>query len=135
MTGNQQPRDLNKVVNDILRNRKFDFIDSYKKRRFRLSEDQAQQLEHEFKTNNTWSKKYIVLLAKKLHLSIAKLYKWNWDRKKKSGCKDLFQVEVVNKEEATGTIDPLSGENNFDCPMGQVEQSLTSQELDNTSIY
>lgn len=127
-TGKPQPRDLNRVVNNILQNRKWDFMDSYKKRRFRLSDHQAHLLELEFKANSNWTKKDIVALAKKLHLSIAKLYKWNWDRKKKAEHKDLFQLQIVNKEDPGAMIDPLGGDDNFDCSM----DSETSPELDNT---
>jgi len=130
-TGRPQPRDLNRVVNNILQNRKWDFMDSYKKRRFRLSDYQAHLLELEFKANSNWNKKDIVALAKKLHLSIAKLYKWNWDRKKKAGHKDLFQLQVVNKEEP-GMIDTLGGEDNYNCKMDDSMDSETSHELDNT---
>lgn len=100
-TGQPQPRNLNKVVNNILQNRKWDFMDSYKKRRFRLSDYQAHLLELEFRANNNWSKKDINVLAKKLHLSVAKLYKWNWDRKKKAESQDLDELQAVSKEEVT----------------------------------
>ena len=99
---------MNLVVKNILQNRKYDFMDSYKKRRFRLSEEQSHLLELEFSTKNNWSKKEIDVLSKKLRLPVSKLYKWNWDRNKRVAIKNLFGVEKVEDKDPTERIDPLT---------------------------
>lgn len=77
--------DLNRVVSEILKNRKCDPDDAMsKKRRQRLTYEQQMYLEHEFQKKQDWSHKgHLNELAKRLGLSRSKIYKWNWDRKKK----------------------------------------------------
>ena len=40
-------------------------------------------LEEEFKTNPTWDHKTNIKLATILNLPRYKIYKWNWDKKKR----------------------------------------------------
>ena len=49
----------------------------------RVSKQAKQVLENEYKKNPTWSKQLVNQLAAKLDLDRTKVYKWNWDRKKK----------------------------------------------------
>jgi hypothetical protein len=76
---------MNRVVSEILKNRKSDPDDAMsKKRRQRLTYDQQQFLETEFRKQSDWSSKgFLSALAKRSGLSKSKIYKWNWDRKKK----------------------------------------------------
>ena len=55
-----------------------------KKRRQRLTYEQQIILEQEYQIKSDWSHRgYLNELAKRLELSRSKIYKWNWDRKKK----------------------------------------------------
>ena len=76
---------LNRAVSAILKNRKSEFDDSsFKKRRQRLTYEQSFVLEQEFLKNPDWSSRnFLTKLAKRLCLQKSKIYKWNWDRKKK----------------------------------------------------
>ena len=77
--------DLNRVVSEILKNRKCDPDDAMsKKRRQRLTYEQQVILEQEFQLRSDWSHRgQLNELAKRLGLTRSKIYKWNWDRKKK----------------------------------------------------
>jgi len=68
-----------------LKNRKSDADDAMsKKRRQRLTYEQQVMLEREFQKGADWSKKgELGKLAHRLGLTKSKIYKWNWDRKKK----------------------------------------------------
>ena len=76
---------LNQAVSDILKNRRCEIGDEFsKRRRQRLTNEQHEILEFEFEKNPDWSDKvFMKQLSKRLHLSKSKIYKWNWDRKRK----------------------------------------------------
>lgn len=75
---------LNDVVSYILSNRQLDGCSKPKKRRQRLTNEQTTVLEQEFQKNANWSSREIAKLSKRLGLSRSKIYKWNWDRKRKT---------------------------------------------------
>ena len=52
-------------------------------RRIHLDEEQQVVLENEFQMRPNWSTAFITTLARRLKLPRTKVYKWNWDRKKK----------------------------------------------------
>lgn len=54
-----------------------------KKRRQRLNEQQEAVLELEFQKNMDWSIEKQKQLARRLEMSMSKVYKWCWDRKKR----------------------------------------------------
>lgn len=76
---------MNREVSEILKNRKNDADDcSVKKRRHRLTFEQQRILEAEFQKQPNWSRPGLLKkLSERLGLSKGKIYKWNWDRKKK----------------------------------------------------
>ena len=53
--------------------------------RRKLTKKELSFLEQEYEKTNgmNWDKAYISMLAKKISLPYYKVYKWNWDRKKK----------------------------------------------------
>ena len=51
--------------------------------RKRMNPAEGQILEAEFALNANWSRQKVTELAKRLHLRRAKIYKWNYDRKKR----------------------------------------------------
>lgn len=69
----------------MLKNRKNEADDGIsKKHRQRLSYEQARILEQEFQKQSDWSKQGILkALSRRLGLPKSKIYKWNWDRKRK----------------------------------------------------
>lgn len=75
---------LNDVVSYILSNRQLDGCSKPKKRRQRLTNEQTTVLEQEFEKNANWSSREIAKMSKRLGLSRSKIYKWNWDRKRKT---------------------------------------------------
>ena len=83
-TDNEESVNLNDVVSYILSNRQLDGCQKPKKRRQRLTNEQTQVLEAEFQKNANWSSREIVKMSKRLSLSRSKIYKWNWDRKRKT---------------------------------------------------
>ena len=91
-------------------------------------------LEAEFKREKIWSKKFITALAKRLNLSISKLYKWHWDRKKKTGDKKMFQLARVVNKNIDGYTNAIDLEPVISEPDSS-EKSIASQELDNTSVF
>ena len=76
---------MNRLVSYILRNRKIDPSDLLcRKRRQRLSLEQQLILENEFQKHTDWSKPGVLKdISKRLGLPRSKIYKWNWDRKRK----------------------------------------------------
>ena len=63
-----------------------DFDDSFykKKKRWQLTKEQVWVLENEFKSNhNVWAKSKYLEFSRILKVPLSKLYKWNWDRRKK----------------------------------------------------
>ena len=54
-----------------------------KKKRLILNDDQIQILEQNYQVNPNWSNETIVMLSERLGVTRTKIYKWNWDRKKK----------------------------------------------------
>lgn len=54
-----------------------------KARRVRLTTFQLEALEENFQKNNNWDADLTDKIAAQLSLTIQKVYKWNWDRKKK----------------------------------------------------
>ena len=76
---------MNRLVSSILKNKKNDLDDAMsKKRRQRLTHEQQVLLEQEFQKQADWSKPgHLKELSKRLGLPKSKIYKWNWDRKRK----------------------------------------------------
>ena len=76
---------MNRVVSSILRNRKNDADDGLsKKRRQRLTNEQQMVLEQEYQKKADWSSPGALKdLSRRLGLPKSKIYKWNWDRKRK----------------------------------------------------
>lgn len=58
-----------------------------KRQRCRLFSEQEQVLELEFQKEMNWSTAKQKKLAKRLNLSMSKVYKWCWDRKKRFDAK------------------------------------------------
>lgn len=48
-----------------------------------MSDDQTAVLENEFQTNANWTSTTYRQLCKRLNTTKARIYKWNWDRKRK----------------------------------------------------
>ena len=77
---------LNQAVEDILKGRKCNsMMGCDRKRRIRLLPEQAEFLEIEFLKNPMWTSRKMSQISKRLSLAKSKIYKWNWDRKKKEG--------------------------------------------------
>ena len=90
---------LNEKVSHILRGRKSDLPDSMsKKRRHRLSTEQMQLLESEFQKCHTWNKSQLTQISQRLGLSVSKIYKWNWDRKKKFSNQNNPNAQQIQTE-------------------------------------
>ena len=99
---------LNRAVSEILKNRKSDPNDIMsKKRRQRLTNEQQMMLEEEFQKTQDWQGRGVLnSLAKRLGLTRSKIYKWNWDRKKK----DLVSQERIDQ----GLVNyPVDGQDPF----------------------
>lgn len=58
--------------------------DNLIRNRRKLRKREVSQLEKEFALNNDWDKAFISKLAKEIGLPYYKVYKWNWDQKKKT---------------------------------------------------
>lgn len=54
-----------------------------KKTRKRMNQWKIQYLEKEFAKKQDWDKRDQQRLSKKLDFEISKIYKWNWEKKKK----------------------------------------------------
>ena len=54
-----------------------------KKTRKRMNQWKIQYLEKEFSKKQDWDKRDQQRLSKKLGFEISKIYKWNWEKKKK----------------------------------------------------
>lgn len=54
-----------------------------KLRRRRMTFEQAETLEHEWRKDQAWTSQRISSIAKRLGLNRTKVYKWTWDRRKK----------------------------------------------------
>ena len=96
---------LNRAVSEILKNRQDEFDDSsFKKRRQRLTQEQQLVLEQEFLRQPDWSRRGVLHnLSKRLGLQRSKIYKWNWDRKKKELATQKAQASSSAPEQlATG---------------------------------
>ena len=78
-----QQQDLEAMVDDILYSRRHPSIRKEKKRRFKMSDDQAAILEYEFQANPNWTTPTYNQLCKRLDTTKARIYKWNWDRKRR----------------------------------------------------
>jgi hypothetical protein len=81
-------RSLDKITTEvdfIVESHKHDtrIIEQGKKRRQRLTKEQESILEHEFQKNMDWCTKVQAKLAKRLGMRVSKVYKWQWDRKKR----------------------------------------------------
>lgn len=77
---------MNRVVSSILRTKQNDDEEhgQSRKRRQRLTYEQMDVLEHEFLKNTDWSEPGLIKkLSQRLGLPKSKIYKWNWDRKRK----------------------------------------------------
>jgi hypothetical protein len=53
-------------------------------KRLRKNQDQYKILLAEFKKNPNWEKEQLRLLSEKVNLSMAQIYKWNWDMRRKN---------------------------------------------------
>ena len=86
--------DLNQAVSAIFKCRKSDLNDTVsKKNRQRLTYEQLSILEVEFLKQPDWSDRgHINRIAKRLGLSKSKIYKWNWDRKKKRQNNNQYMI-------------------------------------------
>ena len=63
----------------------YDYKENIRRRskRLILSEDQIEMLTQEYLDNPNWSNETIDALSRRVGVSRTKVYKWNWDRKKK----------------------------------------------------
>jgi hypothetical protein len=57
-----------------------------KRTRKRISQQKIAQLEKEFARRQYWDRKHQAYLGKKLKLDISKVYKWNWEKRKRLHC-------------------------------------------------
>jgi len=65
-------------------------------KRRKLRKREVEILEKEFEKNPNWTKKYIKSLAEQTGLPYYKIYKWNWDTKRKSS-KDSEEIVSLGK--------------------------------------
>ena len=82
--------DMNRVVSSILRTKQNDDEEhgQSRKRRQRLTFEQMDVLEHEFLKNTDWSEPGLIKkLSQRLGLPKSKIYKWNWDMRRKTNAK------------------------------------------------
>ena len=57
-----------------------------------LGLEQTEILEKHFQENPNWTNKEIMSLSKQFNTPSKKIYKWNWDRKKKELEKQQFWI-------------------------------------------
>ena len=92
--------DLNCAVADILKSKKCgSSAGCDRKRRQRLTQEQQDILEHEFQKQPDWGVLKMMQISRRLGLQKGKIYKWNWDRKKKDKAysQTSFQITRVPK--------------------------------------
>ena len=53
----------------------------------RASQEEIEFLEMEFKINSKWNKETVKRIQSKIGFSNDKIYKWNWDKRKKTEAK------------------------------------------------
>ena len=58
----------------------------------------------EYEANPNWSNEMIAILSERVGVSRTKVYKWNWDRKKKDEAA-ANQNQLINSEEEDGDQD------------------------------
>ena len=75
--------DLNMMVDEILTSKRHPSIRKEKKRRFKMTYEQAQILEAEYQKDPNWTHEKYMVLCSRLQTSKARIYKWNWDRKRR----------------------------------------------------
>jgi len=75
--------DLNKLVDFILSSKRRPVARRERRRRFKMDETQTGILENEFQKNPNWNNVKYAELCKLLQTTKSRIYKWNWDRKKK----------------------------------------------------
>ena len=56
-----------------------------KKKKKRITEEDIETLEKEFKLNTKWNKETVRRISNDIGFSSDKIYKWNWDKKRKMG--------------------------------------------------
>ena len=83
MSDSEGSVNLNDIVSHILKDKACDDGNRTKQRRLRLTGDQIAILESEFQKNANWTSKDMVKLSTRLAVEKSKIYKWNWDRKRK----------------------------------------------------
>ena len=59
------------------------------KRRKKFTQSQLAVLEKNFEKSANWTRAEMVETAQALKLPVNKIYKWNWDRKKRNARSDL----------------------------------------------
>ena len=75
--------DLNKLVDFILTSKRRPTTRRERRRRFKMDETQTGILENEFQKNPNWTNAKYAELCELLQTTKSRIYKWNWDRKKK----------------------------------------------------
>lgn len=83
LSDSEESVNLNDVVSHILKDKACDDGNRQKQRRLRLTADQIAILEAEFQKNANWTSKDMAKLSTRLAVEKSKIYKWNWDRKRK----------------------------------------------------
>lgn len=75
--------DMNSAVDEIFSAKRLFVPKKEKKRRFKMSKEQEAILQLEFDKNANWDNETYAKLETLVKTSKARLYKWNWDRKKR----------------------------------------------------
>ena len=105
-----------------------------KKRRQRLTYEQQIILEQEFQIKSDWSHRgYLNELAKRLELSRSKIYKWNWDRKKKElqmQASDSMPSAMVDAAASNGASKPTFRVTQERSPLHSNELRSSPEDLD-----
>ena len=83
----QCPQTVSQKTTLSLAKKKNRKIAAVQKPRTRLNHEQKARLEIHFSQNPFWNNQEIQTLARALELSFTKVYKWNWERKKKDSLK------------------------------------------------
>lgn len=83
LSDSEESVNLNDVVSHILKDKACDDGNRQKQRRLRLTADQIGVLETEFQKNANWTGRDMAKLSTRLAVEKSKIYKWNWDRKRK----------------------------------------------------
>ena len=84
VSGKASSQDLNALVDEILNSKRMTVSKKEKKRRVKMTEEQEGILEAEFDKNANWNHELYQKLESRLKTTKKRIYKWNWDRKKKA---------------------------------------------------